>query len=95
MHHLQIRLTTLLLLFAGTVSAQVLANAHPSQFIMATAPASGSVAVTLTIPSDVKLKTLSDHLNCKDVIARLTSASCPQTNCQQATLTVSDGLHGI
>jgi hypothetical protein len=95
MRHLHIRLTVLLLLFGGTVSAHVRPNAHPSQIIMVAAPASDSVAANLTIPSDVILKTLSAHLNGKDVSARLTSARCPQTNCQQAMLTVADGLHGI
>src|SRR5580692_10302106 len=95
MLQLQIKLTIFFSLFVGTVSAQVLPNAHASQFILVAKPASDSVAVTMTIPSDVKLKTLSAHLNGKDISARLTSASCPQTNCQQATLTVSDGLHGI
>ena len=95
MRQLQIKLTIFFSLFVGTVSAQVLPNAHASQFILITKPASGSVAVSLTIPSDVKLKTLSARLNGKDVSARLTTASCPQTNCQQATLTVDDGLHGI
>jgi hypothetical protein len=95
MRHFQLRLTILLLFFIGTVSGQVRPNAHPSQIIMVTAPASDSVAVNLTIPSDVILKTLSARLNGKDVSARLASASCTQTNCQQATLTVADGLHGI
>jgi hypothetical protein len=62
---------------------------------MVTTPASDSVAVKLTIPSDVILKILSARLNGKDVSARLASARCPQTNCQQATLAVADGLHGI
>jgi hypothetical protein len=95
MRHFQLRLTILLLLIVGTVSGQVRPNAHPSQIIMVAAPASDSVAVNLTIPSDVNLKTLSARLNGKDVSAKLTSANCPQTNCQQATLTVADGLHGI
>ena len=95
MRHLQIRLTALLFLFVGTVSGQVRPNAHPSQFSMVTTPASDSVAVNLTVPPDANLKTLSAHLNGKDVSARLTSVICPQKNCQQATLTVTDGLHGI
>ena len=95
MRHFERSLTILLFLFVGTVSAQVRPNAHPSQIIMITAPARDSVAVNLTIPSDVDLKTLSAHLNGKDVSARLTSTTCRQANCQQATLTVADGLHGI
>src|ERR1700744_5492982 len=95
MRQLQIKLTVLIFLFVGMVSAQAPPNAHPSQFTLMTTLAGDSVTVALTIPSDVKLKTLSAHLNGKDVSARLTSASCPQTTCQQATLTVSDGLHGV
>ena len=95
MRQLQIELTIISSLFVGTVFAQALPNARPSQFTLMTTPASNSVSVNMTIPSDVKLKTLSVHLNGKDVSARLTPASCPQTTCQQATLTVSDGLHGV
>jgi hypothetical protein len=95
MRHLQKKLAILLLLCVGTASGQVRPNAHPSQIIMSTAPARDSVGVRLTIPSDVNLTTVSAHLNGKDVSARLTSASCPQTNCQQVTLTAADGLHGI
>lgn len=94
MRHFERSLTILLFLFVGTVSGQVRSEAHPSQIIMVTTPASDSVAVNLTVPPDANLKTLSAHLNGKVVSARLASAS-PQTNCQQATLAVADGLHGI
>jgi hypothetical protein len=75
MRHFQLRLSILLLFFIGTVSGQVRPNAHPSQIIMVTAPASDSVAVNLTIPSGVILKTLSARLNGQDVSARLASAA--------------------
>ena len=75
MRQLQIKLTIISSLFVGTVFSQSLPNAHPSQFTLMTMPASNSVSVNMTIPSDVKLKTLSVHLNGKDVSARLTPAS--------------------
>jgi hypothetical protein len=93
MSSLQVKFAILYFLFVGIASAQVRPNAHPSQITIVTTSASDSVMVNLTVPSDVHLNTLSAHLNGKDVTAKLTPASCAQANCQQATLTASDGLH--
>jgi hypothetical protein len=58
MRQFQKKLTILVSLFVGTASAQVLPNAHPSQFILVTAPASDSVTVTLTIPPRCQIEDL-------------------------------------
>jgi hypothetical protein len=66
---------------------------HPSQIVVATTPASGSVTAQLTIPPDVERDTLSASLNGNDISSRFTAVTCPQGICEQATLTLPDGLN--
>ena len=79
--------------FASIVFAQTQTSLHSSQIMITAAPARDSVTVQLTIPLDVKSDTLTAKLNGKDVSKHLTSASCVQATCQQATFTSADGLH--
>jgi hypothetical protein len=75
------------------VLGQTQPSAHPSQIVVATTPASGSVTVQLTIPADVQRDTLSANLNGNDISSQFAAVTCPQGNCEQATLAVADGLN--
>ena len=88
--------TSFLMTAMAGIEVQAQTKAHtaagPSQIVITTTPSSGAVTVQLTLPADVQPDTLSMKLNGNDLSRRFTTVNCPQGICQQAILTIPDGL---